>query len=164
MDALGIVYPQFWMQLDVDFSFSLHLTIIKKHCCETKKVKPSLLQVAKPLNFDLLNLQMCMFKFTMKTQAPKAIIEPFDVNPMTTLWVTINTNALFIQQLNDYLKLVEIIVVSMLYEYTFSMFTFMKDKLCNRLGLHLDTTVHMFAQKFYIQHTIRILGFSDYAH
>jgi hypothetical protein len=25
MNALGIVYPQFWMQLDVDFSFSLHI-------------------------------------------------------------------------------------------------------------------------------------------
>jgi hypothetical protein len=27
----------------------------------------------------------------------------------------------------------------------------MKDKLCNRLGLHLDTIVYMFAQEFYIQ-------------
>jgi hypothetical protein len=28
---------------------------------------------------------------------------------------------------------------------------FMKDKLRNRLGLHLDTIVCMFAQEFYIQ-------------
>jgi hypothetical protein len=48
------------------------------------------------------------------------------------------------------LKLVEIVVVLMLGfikdEWIFSMFAFMKDKLCNRLGLRLDTTIHMFAQ------------------
>jgi hypothetical protein len=53
------------------------------------------------------------------------------------------------------MKLADIVVVSMLGfvedEWTFSMFAFMKDKLRNRLGLHLDTTVCMFAQKFYIQ-------------
>jgi len=31
-------------------------------------------------------------------------------------------------------------------EWTFSMFAFMKDKMWNRLGLHLDTIVCMFAQ------------------
>ncbi len=36
-------------------------------------------------------------------------------------------------------------------EQTFSTFTFMKDKLRNRLGLHLDTIVCMFAQEFYTQ-------------
>jgi hypothetical protein len=32
-------------------------------------------------------------------------------------------------------------------EQTFSTITFMKDKLCNRLGLQLDTTICMFAQE-----------------
>jgi antitoxin component of RelBE/YafQ-DinJ toxin-antitoxin module len=36
-------------------------------------------------------------------------------------------------------------------EQTFSTLTFMKDKLCNKLGLHLDTIIRMFAQKFYTQ-------------
>jgi hypothetical protein len=31
------------------------------------------------------------------------------------------------------------------------MLAFMKDKLRNKLGLHLDTCIYMFAQKFYIQ-------------
>jgi hypothetical protein len=34
-------------------------------------------------------------------------------------------------------------------EQTFSMLAFMKDKLCNKLGLCLDTNVRMFAQEFY---------------
>jgi hypothetical protein len=75
--------------------------------------------------------------------------EPFDTNLVTKLWVIINTNALFIQWLNEYLKLVDITVVLVLgyvkEERTFSTLAFMKDKLHNKLGPHLDTIVHMFA-------------------
>ncbi len=98
---------------------------------------------------------MCIFKLTMKTQVPKAMAEPFDTDPMTKSWVTISNNAILIERLSEYLKLADIVVVSILGfvedEWTFSMFAFMKDKLCTRLGLHLDTIVCMFAQKFYIQ-------------
>jgi hypothetical protein len=55
MNAFNIVYPQFLMQLYADFSFSLHMVIIKKHYCKTKRVKPSLLQVAKPSDANLLD-------------------------------------------------------------------------------------------------------------
>ncbi len=79
----------------------------------------------------------------------------FDSNLMTKFQVTISNNVLFTQQPNEYLKLVEIAVVSTLEfveeERTFSTHAFMKDKLHNRLGLHLDTTICMFAQKFYTQ-------------
>ncbi len=34
---------------------------------------------------------------------------------------------------------------------TFSKLAFMKDKLCNKLGLHLDIIIRMFAQKFCTQ-------------
>jgi hypothetical protein len=113
-------------------------------------MKPSLLQVVEPLNIaNLLDLQMFMFKLTMKMKAPKAMAEPVDTNLVTKLWVTINTNALIIQWLNEYLKLVDITVVLVLGyvkdELTFSTLAFMKDKLHNKLGLHLDTIVHMFA-------------------
>jgi hypothetical protein len=43
------------------------MAIIKKHYCETKRVKPSLLQVAELLDANILDLQMCIFKLTMKT-------------------------------------------------------------------------------------------------
>jgi hypothetical protein len=84
------------MQLDVDFSFPLHMVIIKKHYCQAKRVKPSLLQGVEPLDVNILDLYMCIFKFTMKTQAPKAMVEPFDINPMTKFWVKISNNALAI--------------------------------------------------------------------
>jgi hypothetical protein len=54
---------------------------------------------------------MSMLKLTVKTQAHKAMVEPFDVNLMTKLWTIINNNGLLIQKLNEYLKLVEITIV-----------------------------------------------------
>jgi hypothetical protein len=48
----------------------------------------------------------------MKAQAPKAMVEPLDTNLVTKLWVTISKNGLLIQQLSEYIKLVEIVIVS----------------------------------------------------
>jgi hypothetical protein len=60
----------------------------------------------------------------MKMKAPKAMAEPFDTNLVSKLW------ALFIQWLNEYLKLVDIMVVVVLGyvkdEQTFSKLPFMK--------------------------------------
>jgi hypothetical protein len=81
------------MQPSANLSFSLHMAIINKHYCEAKRVKPSLLQVAKPLDVNFLDLQMCIFKLTMKMQVPKAMAKPFDINTVTKLWVTITNNA-----------------------------------------------------------------------
>jgi hypothetical protein len=74
--------------------------------------------------------------------------EPFDTNPVTKLWVIIKNNALLTQQLNEYLQLTEIMVVSMLGsvkdEQTFSTLAFMKNKLCNKLRLHKSNILSKF--------------------
>jgi antitoxin component of MazEF toxin-antitoxin module len=71
----------------------------------------------------------------MKMHVPKAMVEQFDINIMTKLWVTINNNDLITQQLSEYLKLVEIVMMSMLRftkdEWTFSTLAFMRNKLHN---------------------------------
>jgi len=76
-----------------------------------------------------------MFKFIIKAQATKAIVDPFDINPIMKLWVTNTNNSLLCQWLSEYMKLIEIIVVSILSsmenEHTFFTLTFMKDKLHN---------------------------------
>jgi hypothetical protein len=42
------------------------------------------MQFAKHLNINVLDfLQMWLFKLTMKTHALKAMVKPFDFNPMT---------------------------------------------------------------------------------
>jgi hypothetical protein len=56
MNVFGIAYSQFWMQPNVDFSSSLHINVINRHYCELKKVKPSVDQVVKPLNVNILYL------------------------------------------------------------------------------------------------------------
>jgi hypothetical protein len=51
----------------------------------------------------------------MKRQAPNAMIEPFDTNPMTKLCYLIGNNAFLIQiLLSEYLKFVEIAIVLVL--------------------------------------------------
>jgi hypothetical protein len=59
------------------------------------------------------------------------------------------------QRLSEFNKVAEIAVTAILGsmedERTFSTLGFMKSKLRNRLGSHLDTTVKMFSQPFYNQ-------------
>ncbi len=78
---------------------------------------------------------ICKCKLTMKMHVPKAMVEPFDINPVTKLWVKINNNGLLTQKLSEYLKLVENVVVSMSKcvkdEQTFFTLAFMEDKLHN---------------------------------
>jgi hypothetical protein len=38
MDALGIVYPQYWIQENCEDSFQKHLTILQDFYCEPKYV------------------------------------------------------------------------------------------------------------------------------
>jgi hypothetical protein len=66
------------MHLDAKIFFSL---IIKKHYYQPKSVKPSLLEISKPLNANILDFHMSIFKYSvMKMQAPNAMVEPFNVN------------------------------------------------------------------------------------
>jgi hypothetical protein len=43
-----LINPLFWMQLDADIFFPLHINIIKKQNCQLNKVKPSSDQVVEP--------------------------------------------------------------------------------------------------------------------
>jgi hypothetical protein len=66
------------MHSNAKISFSL---IIKIHYYQSKNVKPSLLEISKPLNVNILDLHVSMFKSSaMKMQALDAMVEPFNVN------------------------------------------------------------------------------------
>jgi hypothetical protein len=81
----------------------------------------------------------------MKSHAPKAMGEPFDKDLVIKMWVTINSNSLLTKRLSEFLKLVEIVVMSVLKfvedECIFSMLAFMKNKIRNRLEPNLDIIV-----------------------
>jgi hypothetical protein len=40
MDAMGICYPQYWLQGDVEDNFNRRLMLIKAHCCFKKLLEP----------------------------------------------------------------------------------------------------------------------------
>jgi hypothetical protein len=75
--------------------------------------------------------------------------EPTNENPLTKLWRKVGQNALMINQLNEFLKLMDVAITAILSsmddERTFSTLGYMKSKLCNRLGCYLDTCVKTFS-------------------
>jgi hypothetical protein len=93
----------------------------------------------------------------MKSNCKSAMEEPHDHNPMTKMWQRIGQNALMLNRLSEYIKLCEIVVTAVLGsvedERTFSTLGFMKSKLRNHLGGHLETCVKVYAQQFYNQGT-----------
>ena len=91
----------------------------------------------------------------MKSNGKGTMEEPWNRNPLTKLWQKVSQNTLMTQRLSEFIKVAEIAVMAMLGsvedESTFSILGFMKSKLRNLLGNHLDTTVKMFSQPFYNQ-------------
>jgi hypothetical protein len=81
----------------------------------------------------------------MKSQALKTMGEAFHKNRTIKIWVIINTNTSLAKWLSEFLKLAKIVVVlvfgSTENEHIFSMFTFMKNKLRNKLGPNLNIIV-----------------------
>ena len=67
------------------------------------------------------------------------------------------TNGLLLNRLSEFIKVAEIAITAILCsvedERTFSNLAFIKSKLRNRLGVHLDTCVRLFSQGFYSQDT-----------
>jgi hypothetical protein len=84
----------------------------------------------------------------MKSHAKVAMEEPRDRNPVTKLWEKIGNNALMLNRLSEFFKIADITMTTILGsvedERTFSMLGFMKNKLVNRLGGHLDICVKLF--------------------
>jgi len=89
MSALGIVFPQYWLQPNADELFLLHIATLKSHFGVVKHVnfgttaEPEKQQVDPLIDVRLLTLQMSLFKLTMKSHAKAAMEEPVDQNPLT---------------------------------------------------------------------------------
>jgi hypothetical protein len=114
---------------------------------------PGRRQVAQPLDAYKLDWQQSLFKLTMKQNAKKAMEVPDDVNLVSKLWQRVGCNGLLQNRLSEYMHLAEIAITVVLGsiedERTFSNLAFIKNKVRNRLGGHLDTTVRMYSQGFY---------------
>ncbi len=81
----------------------------------------------------MLDLQSSCFKLIMSHNAKGAMIEHSKLNPMTKLWMKINSSSILSVNLNGYNKLVDIAMVqglgSIEDERTFNNLSFMKSNL-----------------------------------
>jgi len=92
MDAMGICYPLYWLQTDVEDNFNYHLELIKSHYCtewhlEPIKLSSTSLEMARDcpsiLSTSGLVMQVSIFKITLKSNVVAAMELPFHVNPLT---------------------------------------------------------------------------------
>ena len=91
---------------------------------------------------------------TMESNAQKVLeVDVTTVNPLTTYGRLIDSNIMLRHNLSKFFKLAEIATVLVLGsvedERTFSTLSFMKDKLRNRLHVHLPLVVAMHGQSFF---------------
>ncbi len=86
MDALGIMYPYYYLKLDCDVSFGNQLQVLKvtSYHGKTQTLDGQVVQVHELLNASDLECQHGMFKLTMKSNVtdcpppPRPPLPPFD--------------------------------------------------------------------------------------
>lgn len=75
------------------------------------------------------------------------------MNPLSSLWQKLDSNALLASKLSEFVKVAEVIIVTVLGfvedERTFSTLNYMKSKVRNNLDDHLDLVLRMFGQSFF---------------
>ena len=92
MYALGIIYPQYCLQADVEITFSRHLDTMKIWYCNARVfgsgVNKEVIRGIPDIWF--LDSQQGCFKIVMKSNAHAAMEPPYDINPVNRIWRTIS--------------------------------------------------------------------------
>lgn len=160
LSALGVVFPQFWVQPDCQVNFAVHLNAIKafyseqKSCLIGEDGSRVMTPILPPLDATTLDMQAAMFKMAMITNSTKIMEDKSNMgNPMEKLWSALNLSPLLVCRLSEYFKLANLAMVTLVGsvedERTFSNLAFIKNKLRNRLGANLDTIMKLYAQDFF---------------
>jgi hypothetical protein len=152
MDALGVVYPQYWVSPTAVDTFLQHLDVLKRWFGMPKRLKRDFI-VPALINAQRLAEQSSFFKLSMLNNAQWAVEHNFGVNPLSRLWKKLSSNALLASKLSEFLKIAKVVAVTVMGsvedECTFSTLSYMKSKVRNNLDDHLDLVVRMFGQSFY---------------
>jgi hypothetical protein len=157
MDALGVVYPQYWRDSQAaEKTFHKHLDVIKSHYGQPRWIGSEEKRKLIPPLLDCYNLelQQPLFKLSMVSNSMAMLEPPFDVNPVSRLWRMLDANIALASQFSEYVKLAQIALVHVLGsiedERCFSSLTFLKDKVRNRLvSDHLSAVMGMYGQQVY---------------
>lgn len=155
MNAMGILYPQYWCTPNAEDMFDSHLRTLMDmygHGRILGEGEKKLL--IKPLiDRDALISQRALFKTCMKSNSRAAMLPPYDINPLTKVWRVLQSNHNLTQNFGEFLKLAEIALVHVLGsvedERLFSSVGFLKSKLQNNLEEHIQVVVGMFSQRLY---------------
>lgn len=152
IDALGVVYLQYWMSSIAVETFLQHLEVLKCIYGQPKQVREELI-IPALVDVHWLSKQFFFLKISMLNNAQRAMDNNFGMNPLTCLWMKLSNNALLVSKLLEFLKLAKIAVVTILGfvedERTFSTLNYMKFKVRNNLQDYLDLVICVYGQKFY---------------
>ncbi len=105
MNAFGIVYPQQWLQLESETRFVVHLAILKDALCQPKKLGLDELLDLGLFLATAFDLQRSLFVITMKNNSKLVMQKPFDVKPLTKLWITLFSSQILVNKIPKYIKL-----------------------------------------------------------
>ncbi len=115
---------------------------------ESGKVVPTLFST------HALDLHVYFFKMTTGHNSNLVFHEESDFNSLTKMWQKVSRSPLLNHKLSKFIKLAEIIVVQVFGfvedECTFSIVTFMKTKLWNRLNTYLNLCTRFHSQCFFM--------------
>jgi hypothetical protein len=155
INALGVVFPQYWLQPNCHEMFVLHLQVIISYYCQEKRFRPDAENSEAELLVQILSRrdlenQVSVFKATMLVNCIK-IMESRDItktNPLTLLWLTLAPSNYLNGYMPEWFKVAQIAIVTVIGsvedERTFSTLTWMKSKVRNRLSAHLDCTLRVY--------------------
>jgi hypothetical protein len=152
LDALGIIYPQYWLQPDVEITFSKHM---KNWYCNARVLGSGVDKevIHGILDRWSLDSQQGYFKIPMKSNTHVAMEPPYDINLVTRIWRSIFASRVLSHGFPEYLKLAKIAMVHVIGsvedERVFSSVSFLKTKLRNSLDPHLGVVVGMYSQNIY---------------
>jgi hypothetical protein len=149
LDALGLLYPQFWAMPDVEKQFPKHLSVIKQWYAVPKTILvDGMQQQCEPiLDSWGLDSEQGYFKIAMINNHAATMLPPYNVNPLTRLWRVLDAASVCLYP--EYRKLAEITVTHVLGsvedERCFSSVGFLKNKLRNPLDNNLEVVVGMYS-------------------
>jgi hypothetical protein len=163
INALGVVFPQYWQNPCALELFPLHMEAICKFYCAEKAVAdpdgedrenadPRLISL---LNRRDLDNEVSLFKSTMLSFSAQVMASEdiANENPLCVLWHKVAASTYLAGSLQNFCKLAKIAVVtaftSVEDERTFSTLAWMKSKVRNRLDAHLDCTLRLYSQPWY---------------
>jgi hypothetical protein len=87
LQAMGILYPQYWLAGDCESTFEKHLRILIDHYGQPKIIgkENDKIHVPALVDPDRFVSQQGLFKLAMRSNARSAMEPPFDVNPLTRI-------------------------------------------------------------------------------